>query len=48
LIQHIKHNELEIDQYLDENGIATLKKNAITLVQNGITSVDEVYSLLTD
>jgi len=48
LIDFIKNNNLEIDNHIKEKGITTLKQNAITLVQHGITSVDEVYSLLTD
>ncbi|AUC13863.1 general secretion pathway protein GspE [Tenacibaculum sp. SZ-18] len=42
----IKKEELEIDDYLVENNIYTLKSNAIELVKNGVTSIDEVYSLL--
>ncbi len=42
----IKKEELEIDDYLVENKIYTLKSNAIQLVKNGVTSIDEVYSLL--
>ena len=44
----IKQNELEIDHYLEEQNIATLKSNAIEMVKMGITSVDEVYALLTN
>lgn len=48
LVNHIKHNDLEIDAYFREHNIATLKTNAITLVRDGISSVEEVYALLTD
>ncbi len=48
LIPHIKDNVLEIDDYLKEHGIHTIKDNALDLVFKGITSVEEVYSLLTD
>jgi len=48
LIQHIKQNDLEIDQYLIENNINTLKSNAIDLVREGVTSVEEVYALLSE
>ncbi len=48
LVNHIKNNDLEIDHYLKENNIITLKENAISLIQQGITSVQEVYALLTD
>ncbi|MEN8139515.1 MAG: GspE/PulE family protein, partial [Bacteroidota bacterium] len=47
LVENIKQNELEIDTYLEENKIATLKINAIELIRKGITSIDEVYSILT-
>ena len=42
----IKHNELQIDDYLATHKLNTLKSNAILLVQLGETSIDEVYSLL--
>jgi type IV pilus assembly protein PilB len=42
----IKNNQLTIDDYIEEKEIFTLKKNAIALVKEGITSVDEVFSLL--
>ncbi len=48
LVNHIKHNDLEIDNYLKEYNIATLKTNAIELIKQGISSVEEVYALLTD
>ncbi|WP_347922495.1 GspE/PulE family protein [Pontimicrobium sp. SW4] len=48
LIFHVKNNDLEIDNYLREHNIKTLKDNAIDLIQKGITSVEEVYSLLVD
>lgn len=48
LVNHIKHNDLEIDAYLKEHNMATLKTNAINLIQQGISSVEEVYALLTD
>lgn len=48
LVDSIKKNELEIDEYLEKNKIATLKINAINLISEGITSIDEVYSLLTN
>ncbi|WP_188375412.1 GspE/PulE family protein [Winogradskyella haliclonae] len=46
LLKYIKANDLEIDAYLKENGIVTLKENAITLVKKGLTSLEEVYPLL--
>ncbi len=42
----IRHNELQIDDYLIENNINTLKTNAIRLVIEGHTSAEEVYALL--
>ncbi|MBC9795843.1 GspE/PulE family protein [Sinomicrobium weinanense] len=48
LAQHIKNNTLDIETYLKENNINTLKSNAIQLVRDGITSVEEVYALLMD
>lgn len=44
----IKSNALEIDGYLQEQGIPTLKTNAINLIEQGITSVEEVYALLSN
>ncbi len=48
LIPHIKNNDLEIDHYLEEHHISSLKYNAINLVKQGVTSVEEVYALLID
>lgn len=42
----IKNNQLTIDNYIADNKIVTLKKNAIDLIMNGSTSVEEVFSLL--
>lgn len=46
LISHIKNNNLEIDHYIKEQGIVTLKDNAIKLLKLGTTSIEEVYALL--
>lgn len=48
LISHIKENETDISAYLKEKNIHTLKDNAIALVKEGITSIDEVYALLSN
>jgi len=48
LIQFIKQNQLEIDQYLAEHNILTLKANAINLLKEGVTSIEEVYALLSE
>ncbi|CAM1367538.1 General secretion pathway protein GspE [Tenacibaculum litoreum] len=46
VISFIKKEELEIDTYLKVNKVKTLQNNAIELVKKGITSIDEVYSLI--
>lgn len=48
LMSFIKNNQLTIDEYLITKKIKTLKSNAISLIKNGTTSVDEVFSLLMD
>lgn len=48
LIVHIKNNDLEIDTYLSEQNIITLKNNAVNLIKDGTTSVEEAYALLTN
>jgi len=42
----IKGNQLSIDQYMEEKQILSLKKNAIGLIAEGTTSVEEVFALL--
>ncbi|WP_109301629.1 GspE/PulE family protein [Aquimarina sp. AU474] len=42
----IRHNELQIDNYIVSQNIKTLKSNAMRLVIEGHTSVEEVYALL--
>lgn len=42
----IKNNQLNIDNYVDEKKIFTLKQNALSLIKEGTTSIDEVFSLL--
>lgn len=48
LIDLIRKNELEIEDYLQQKNIPTLKSNAVDLIKSGITSIDEVYALLTN
>lgn len=48
LINNIRNNDLQIDDYLLEHGIETLKSNAVQLINEGTTSIQEVYSLLSD
>ncbi|QXP72525.1 type II/IV secretion system protein [Tenacibaculum sp. AHE15PA] len=46
LVLNIQEKELDISEYLMKNKIATLQSNALGLVKNGTTSIDEIYSLL--
>jgi len=48
LVIQIKNNVMQIDDYLTENKIVTLRQNALQLIQNGETAIEEVYSLLTN
>ena len=48
LIPAIKNNELQIDNHIKEHKINTLKSNAIELIRSGVSSVEEVYALLTN
>ena len=48
LMSYIKNNQLTIDDYLKTAKIQTLKTNAISLLKDGTTSVEEVFSLLMD
>lgn len=42
----IKQNHLNIESHLTTNNIKTLKDNAIQLINEGFTSVEEAYSIL--
>ena len=46
LVQKIQNKELEVDEYLIKHKIKTLQMNALNLVEQGITSIEEVYPLL--
>jgi type IV pilus assembly protein PilB len=46
LSNQIKNNQLTIDHYIEEKEIFTLKKNALSLIKEGTTSIEEVFSLL--
>lgn len=46
LVKNIANKEIEINEYLKNNNIATLQTNMIKLVAKGITSIDEVYPFL--
>ena len=48
LIEKIKNKELNIDTYRQSKKLSNLKEKALSLVLNGITSIEEVYSLLID
>lgn len=48
LALEIKNNTLEIGSYLKNNKITTLRANAIRMVKEGDTSIEEVYTLLTN
>lgn len=48
LVNYIKQNYLEIDDYISTHKIPTLKSNALELIARGVTSVDEVYAILGD
>ncbi|MEO1010894.1 MAG: GspE/PulE family protein [Bacteroidota bacterium] len=48
LMVPIKDNHLEITDYMEQQKIGTLKQNAVQLIRDGTTSVEEVYSLLTN
>ncbi|NVK51287.1 MAG: type II/IV secretion system protein [Flavobacteriaceae bacterium] len=48
LVENIESKKVEIHTYLQEHNIATLKDNALSLVIQGITSIEEVYSLLNE
>ena len=42
----IKSNTLSIEDYLEHKQIHTLKHNAVDLIKDGTTSIEEVFSLL--
>lgn len=46
LVEKIQEKELDVTEYLLENKINTLQSNALNLVAQGVTSIDEVYPLL--
>ncbi|MEM6719244.1 MAG: GspE/PulE family protein [Bacteroidota bacterium] len=48
LVQHIKQNETDISDYLKAKNINTLKDNAMALIGDGTTSIDEAYALLSN
>jgi len=46
LVEKIQEKQLDVTEYLLKNKIHTLQFNALDLVAQGVTSVDEVYPLL--
>jgi general secretion pathway protein E/type IV pilus assembly protein PilB len=46
LSESIKMAEYQVGNLLKERGIGTLSENAFTLFEQGLTSLDEIYSLL--
>lgn len=48
LSEHIKENKLKIDDLLKNRGVQSLSNNAFALFNNGETSLEEVYSLLSN
>ena len=46
LMSHIKANAHDVDYYIKEKDLATLKDNAVLLIKEGVTSVDEAFALL--
>jgi len=46
LSHEIKNNALEIKSYLKANKIATLEENALRMIKEGSTSIQEIYTLL--
>ncbi len=46
LIEKIKNNSLDINSYIEEKGIKTLKKHSLELLEKGETSLEEIFNLL--
>lgn len=46
LVQKIQDKELEVSEYLEKKNIHALQTNALNLVAEGVTSVEEIYPLL--
>ncbi len=46
VVEHIKKNDLNTDDYMATHKIESLKNNAVKLLAKGITAVEEVYPLL--
>ncbi|MBD3639228.1 MAG: type II/IV secretion system protein [Crocinitomicaceae bacterium] len=48
LSDRIKEQQLKVDELLQEKGIKKLNEKAYNLLSNGVTSLEEVYALLTN
>lgn len=46
LVNNIQDKKIEINNYLKENNIATLKDNMLELVEKGVTSIEEIFPFL--
>ena len=46
LVEKIQDKELDVSDYLLEKNIHTLEYNALDMVGQGVTSIEEIYSLL--
>lgn len=46
LRKKIRENETEIDTVLEELSVVSLKENALKLLENGISDIDEIYPIL--
>lgn len=46
LAAFIKNNSHDVDGFITDRKLPTLKTNAIALIKDGVTSVDEVFALL--
>ena len=46
LEQFVQSGHYDIAPYLKEQGIPTLNENALRLLRSGLTSSEEIYSLL--
>jgi len=44
----IKNNALEINTHFKTNNITTLQQNAMRMIKEGSTAIEEVYTLLSN
>lgn len=48
LAESIKQADMRVQPLLDQRGIVSLSKQALTLIYDGTTSLEEAYPLLTE